>query len=144
MDERNLGFKATEEMAAETPPKFLLGDLIEPMPGKIAVQIETKKEFTSAGLYIPVATARTIHEERATQGKVVAVGNDDDDDLESAPAKIKVGDTVLFGKYSGTKIEYLPDPKKRDEKEQVIVMQERDVLAILRSPAEASKLRVRS
>lgn len=127
-----------------------LGDLIAPMPGKIAVQVDTKNEFTPGGLFIPVETARTIHEARATQGIVVAHGDDsdEDDDLESPPPRTKVGDTVLFGKYTGTKITWQPPTpegqKERPPREEVIVMHEKDVLAILLSPEQAKNIRVKT
>jgi chaperonin GroES len=125
---------------AFAPAPLSLGDLIDPMPGKIAVQIETKKEWTPSGLFIPLETARTVHDQRATQGKVVAIG-ESDDDLES-PGIVALGDTVLFGKYTGTKISWQPDRKA--ERQDVIIMQERDVLAVLRSPDQARNIKVRT
>lgn len=118
-----------------------LADLIDPMPGKIAVLVETKDEITPAGLYIPEDSARTIHESRATQGTVVAIGEEDPDDLESPPSRLKVGDVVIFGKYAGTKVTYKPN---RETKQAVIIMGERDILAIVRLPAEAAHLKVKT
>lgn len=143
-----LGRKIGDEIFGEKP--VTLGDLIEPMPGKIAVKIDTKGEITPGGLYVPVDTARTIHEARATQGVVVAHGDDfdDDDDLESPPPRTKLGDTVLFGKYTGTKIIWQPPTpegaKERPPREEVIVMHEKDVLAILRSPEQAKNIKVKT
>lgn len=127
-----------------------LGDLVEPMPGKIAVMIDTRNEFTPGGLFIPVDTARTIHEARATQGVVVAHGDiddDSDDDLESPPVRVNIGDTVLFGKYTGTKIIWQPDAGPdgiRPSRQEVIVMYEKDVLARLLSPEQAKNIKVKT
>lgn len=127
-----------------------LGDMILPMPGKIAVQVDTKNEITPGGLFIPVDSVKTIHESRATQGVVVAHGDDteDEDDLDSAPPRTKVGDTVLFGKYTGTKITWQPPTPEgsavRPPREEVIVMYEKDVLAILLSPEQAKNIKVKT
>lgn len=133
-----------------------LGDMIVPMPGKIAVQVETKEEFRPGGLFIPIDTARSVHEQRATQGVVVAHGDDDPDDeedLDSPPPRVKVGDVVLFGKYTGTKITWQPPtpegfvPSKDNpppQRQEVIVMYEKDVLAVLLTPEQAKNIKVKS
>ena len=120
---------------------------IEPMPGKIGVLVESKKEYTPSGLYIPVETARTIHEDRATQGTVFALG--DDEDLEEPSLPIKVGDIVVFGKYSGTQIKWRPlgpdgQPDRTRPEEKVIIMSTSSVLAVLRNPDIAGEIKVRA
>jgi len=60
--------------------------LVEPAPA------ETK---TAGGIYIP-DTAK----EKPQKGKVIAIG----DGLEDKPVTVKVGDNILYGKYSGTEI----------------------------------------
>ena len=79
--------------------------LIEPM------QAETK---TASGIYIP-DTAK----EKPQQGKVVAVGPGTKDEKVT----VKVGDTVLYGKYSGTEL-------KLDGND-YLMMRESDILAII-------------
>lgn len=79
--------------------------LIEPM------QAETK---TASGIYIP-DTAK----EKPQQGKVVAVGPGTKDEKLT----VKVGDTVLYGKYSGTEL-------KLDGND-YLMMRESDILAII-------------
>jgi chaperonin GroES len=135
-------------------PNGSLAELIEPMPGRVAVQIKTAEEITRGGLYLPVETVRSQHEKRATQGLVVAIGPDDDDDtLGDPPLRFKVGDIVVFGKYSGTEIEYQPPfdeeeintihRKARPPREKIILMGVRDILARVRSADEAANLKVR-
>lgn len=104
-----------------------LAAIVEPMPGKIVVLVRVIAERTPTGLFIPEETARTIHEERANQGIVVRVSADEDDDLDGV--NIKVGDTVLFGKFSGFKLTY--QPTRTDPKEIVIVMERKNVFAKL-------------
>lgn len=119
-----------------------LSELIRPLPGKIAVLVESKQEFIG-GLYIPVGVAKSIHEERPTYGKVVAVGEDASDDPDiKTEYYINVGDTVIFGKFSGTKIEWI-HPVTRD-REKVVIMLEREVLAIVLSPEQAAALKVKA
>lgn len=117
-----------------------LGDLIEPTPGRLAVEVNVKEERTKSGLFIPRDTTRSQHEQKATQGIVVALGDEDEDDLENPPSKIKLGDTVLFGKYSGTEVLYQPDRTKDPQK--VFILNVRDILAVLRSPEEAANIRI--
>lgn len=131
---------STPSSTTPTTDTSSLGDLIRPLPGKVAVLVESKKEWTPSGLFIPVDTARSVHEERATQGTVIAIG-EDEEDLESAPLPIKKGDVVIFGKYTGTRIVYQPDRMK--DRETVIVMQVSSILAVLMSPEEARNLKVR-
>jgi chaperonin GroES len=81
---------------------------------RILVEVEEPEEQkTAGGIYIP-DTAK----EKPQKGKVVAVGTDED--LQKV---IKVGDRVVFGKYTGDEIEY--DGKK------YLVIQRSDVLAII-------------
>ncbi len=74
-------------------------------------EAETK---TASGIYIP-ETAK----EKPQQGKVIAVGSGKKDE----PMELKVGDTVLYGKYSGTEITV-------DGKD-YLMMRQSDVLAVL-------------
>jgi chaperonin GroES len=81
---------------------------------RILVEVEEPEEQkTAGGIYIP-DTAK----EKPQKGKVVAVGTDED--LQKV---IKVGDRVVFGKYTGDEIEY--NGKK------YLVIQRSDVLAII-------------
>jgi chaperonin GroES len=68
---------------------------IKPLADRVLVQPAAAEEKTASGLYIP-DTAK----EKPQKGLVVAVGNGKKDE----PLTVKVGDTVLYGKYSGTEL----------------------------------------
>ena len=68
---------------------------IKPLADRVLVQPEAAEETTSSGIIIP-DTAK----EKPQRGKVMAVGTGKKDE----PLTVKAGDTVLYGKYSGTEI----------------------------------------
>ena len=91
---------------------------IRPLQDRIVVKRLAAEEKTAGGLIIP-DTAK----EKPIQGTVVAVGNGKvTKDGKVRPVDVKVGDTVLFGKYSGTEV-------KLDGEEHVL-LREDDVLAV--------------
>ena len=65
------------------------------LAGKILVEAIAAEEKTASGIIIPDAA-----KEKPMQGKVVLVGSDKKDE----PMELKVGDTVFYGKYSGTEL----------------------------------------
>lgn len=67
----------------------------KPNEDRVLVQPAPAEEKTSSGIIIP-DTAK----EKPQKGKVIAVG----DGLEDKPVTVKIGDNVLYGKYSGTEI----------------------------------------
>ena len=92
---------------------------IRPLQDRLIVERIESETKTSSGLYIP-DTAK----EKPQQGKVLAVGKGRvREDGTIQPLDLKAGDTILFGKYSGTDI-------KLDGKE-VLIMREDDVLGVL-------------
>lgn len=115
-----------------------LAEILEPMPGKIAVQVAVKDEIFAGGLYIPVDLAKSVHGERPTQGVIVAMG---EESLEDAEAHLKVEDHVVFGKYSGVEIKWQPDRTKPAEK--IILLQFKDILCKLNVPEESGNLTVK-
>ncbi|MBR2416110.1 MAG: co-chaperone GroES [Bacteroidaceae bacterium] len=88
---------------------------IKPLADRVLILPMAAEEKTIGGIIIP-DTAK----EKPLQGKVVAVGNGTKDE----EMVIAVGDQVLYGKYSGTELEY--------EGEKYLIMRQSDVLAILR------------
>ncbi|MDQ1772241.1 co-chaperone GroES [Labilibaculum sp. A4] len=65
------------------------------LAGKILVEAIKAEEKTASGIIIPDAA-----KEKPMQGKVVLVGSDKKDE----PMELKIGDTVFYGKYSGTEL----------------------------------------
>ena len=87
---------------------------IKPRADRVLVQPAAAEEKTASGLYIP-DTAK----EKPQKGLVVAVGNGKKDE----PLTVKVGDTVLYGKYSGTELSV--------DGNDYLIMRESDIFAIL-------------
>lgn len=87
---------------------------IQPLADRVLVKPAPAEEKTIGGIIIP-DTAK----EKPLQGEVIAVGNGTKDEA----MVLKVGDTVLYGKYSGTEVEL--DGTK------YLIMRQSDVLAIL-------------
>ena len=87
---------------------------IKPLADRVLVEPLPAETQTASGLYIPDTAQEKQH-----KGTVVAVGNGKKDE----PLTVKVGDTVLYGKYSGSEI-------KLDGKD-YLMMRESDILAIV-------------
>jgi len=92
---------------------------IRPLHDRAVIRRMEEERTSSGGIVLPDSAT-----EKPSRGEVVAVGNGkvlDSGDVR--PLDIKVGDSVLFGKYSGTEI------KVGDE--DLIVMREDDIMAIV-------------
>jgi chaperonin GroES len=87
---------------------------IKPLADRVLVLPAPAEEKTASGIIIP-DTAK----EKPQRGKVVATGNGTKDE-EMA---VQVNDTVLYGKYSGTELEY--------EGEKYLIMRQSDILAVI-------------
>ena len=91
----------------------------KPLRDRVLVEYSEEAEKTAGGLYIPDSA-----KEKPQKGKVVAVGSGKvTDDGKLQPISVKVGDTVLFDKYSGSKV-------TMDDVEYLIIREE-DVLGIV-------------
>ena len=98
---------------------------IRPLQDRIVVKRLEGESVTKGGIIIP-DTAK----EKPIQGRVIAVGNGKIlKDGKIRPLDVKVGDVILFGKYSGNEV-------KLDGEDHVLIRED-DVLAVL-SSAEAS------
>ena len=92
---------------------------IKPLADRVVVQAEVAEEKTASGIILP-DTAK----EKPQMGKIVAVGPGKTSDSGSnIKMTVKVGDKVLYGKYSGTEITF--------ENEDYLIMKENDIFAIL-------------
>ena len=87
---------------------------IQPLGERVVVEAAKAEEKTSGGIIIP-DTAK----EKPQQGTVVAVPAEDKEN----PITVKVGDTVLYGKYAGTEIVI--------DGNDYLIMSESDILAII-------------
>ncbi len=87
---------------------------LKPLADRVLVEPAAAEEKTASGIIIP-DTAK----EKPQRGKVVAVGTGKKDE----PMTVKVDDTVLYGKYSGTEITI--------EGREYLIMRESDIFAIL-------------
>ena len=82
-------------------------------------RLENGVEKTKGGIIIP-DTAK----QKPEQGKIVAVGKGKmNDDGKLMPVGVKVGDTILFGKYSGSEVEL--------DGEEHLIMREEDILGVV-------------
>lgn len=91
---------------------------ITPLEDRVVVVPDEETETMRGGLYIP-DTAK----EKPTQGEVIAVGQGRVEKGERVPVDVKVGDKVLYGKYSGTNITL--------DGEEVVIIKASDILAKL-------------
>jgi len=93
---------------------------LKPLADRIIVKPLEAEEKTKGGIVLP-DTAK----EKPQEGKVVAVGKGKiKENGEIQPMEVKVGDRVLYGKYSGTEI-------TTKDGEEYLIMREDDVLAII-------------
>ncbi len=87
---------------------------IKPLADRVLVKPAPAEEKTAGGIIIP-DTAK----EKPLQGEVLATGNGTKDE----EMVLKAGDKVLYGKYSGTEVEF--------NGEKYLIMRQSDVLAVL-------------
>ena len=91
----------------------------KPLLDRVVIKRIEEEKRTAGGIIIP-DTAK----EKPSQGEVVAVGpGGRDDDGKVVSMTVKVGDRVLFGKWSGTEVKI--------EGEDLLIMKESDVLGII-------------
>lgn len=92
---------------------------LRPLHDRVIVKRLDQETKTASGLIIPDAAA-----EKPDQGQVLAVGNGKVlEDGKVRPLEVKVGDRVLFGKYSGQAVKV--------EGEELLVMREEDIMAVV-------------
>ena len=92
---------------------------IQPLADRIVVRPAEAEEKTKGGIYLP-DTAK----EKPVWGEVIAAGpGKTTDDGKKVTMEVKVGDKVLYGKYSGTEITI--------DGEEVLIMRESDIFAIM-------------
>lgn len=87
---------------------------IRPLADRVLIEPTAAEEVTMSGIIIPDSA-----KEKPLKGKIIAVGNGSKDE----PMILKEGDIVLYGKYSGSEIEF--------EGVKYLMMRQSDVLAVV-------------
>jgi chaperonin GroES len=92
---------------------------LKPLADRVIVKQTEAEEKTKSGLYLPDAA-----KEKPTKGKVIAAGPGRlDESGKRMELGVKVGETVYYGKYSGTEVEV--------EGEKLVILRESDILGVL-------------
>ena len=92
---------------------------LKPLGGRVIVEPIEQEEMTAGGIILP-ETAK----EKPQEGKILAAGpGERDEDGKHIAMDVKVGDRVLYAKYSGTEVKV--DGKK------LLILKENDILAIV-------------
>ena len=98
-----------------------------PLHDRVVVRRLESEEKTKGGIIIP-DTAK----EKPQEGEVVAVGpGARDDSGKVIPPDVKVGDRVLFGKWSGTEVKI--------DGQELLIMKESDIMGVIETSAQAKK-----
>ena len=90
----------------------------KPLYDRLVIDPQVEENISSAGIVLPQTA-----QERPQIGIVVAVGSGEDIEGNKIGMQVKIGDKVLFGKFSGTEIQI-------DEKKYIVIRQP-DILAVL-------------
>ena len=94
---------------------------IRPLHDRVIVKRLESERTSPGGIVIPDSAA-----EKPVEGKVMAVGKGKIlEDGQVRPLDVKIGDKILFGKYSGTEVKV--------DGEDLVVMREEDVMAVIES-----------
>lgn len=92
---------------------------IRPLHDRVIIKRVEEETKTAGGIVLPGSAA-----EKPSQGEVLAVGSGKVlDNGQVRALEVKVGDKVLFGKYSGSEVKI--------DGEEVVVMREEDIMAVL-------------
>jgi chaperonin GroES len=92
---------------------------LRPLHDRVIIKRMEEERTSPGGIVIPDSAA-----EKPIRGSVVAAGHGKlNDSGKNVPLDVKVGDTVLFGKYSGTEVKV--------EGEELLVMREEDIMAVV-------------
>jgi len=92
---------------------------IRPLHDRVIVRRMEEETLSAGGIVIPDSAT-----EKPSRGEILAVGNGKSTEAgDLRPLDVKVGDKVLFGKYSGTEVKV--------EGEELLVMREEDIMGVL-------------
>ena len=96
-----------------------LSKRIRPLGDRVVIQPRDAETKTAGGILIP----DTADKDKPMEGIILAVGAGKYMDGKIHPLQVKVGDKVLFGKYSGTNIKMDGD--------EILIMREEDIMGVL-------------
>lgn len=96
-----------------------LSKRIRPLGDRVVIEARELETKTAGGIVIP----DTADKDKPIEGTIVAIGNGKYIDGKLTPLQVKVGEKVLFGKYSGTTIKVDGD--------ELLVMREEDIMGVL-------------
>jgi chaperonin GroES len=105
-------------MATKSASSTSTSTKVSPLADRVVIRALEETEQMRGGLYIP-DTAK----EKPQQGEIIAVGPGRFEKDKRVPMDVKVGDKVLYGKYSGTEVTI--------DNEQYLILRESDVLAVI-------------
>ena len=92
---------------------------VKPLADRVVVKPSEAEEKTEGGIILPDTA-----QEKPQKGEIVAVGPGKKSDTgDTVPMELKSGDTVIYGKYSGTEINI--------EGQDYLIMRESDILAVV-------------
>jgi len=100
------------------PTKNVSSTKVQPLADRVVIRALEETEQMRGGLYIP-DTAK----EKPQQGEIISIGPGKYEDGKLVPMSVKVGDKVLYGKYSGTEVTL--------DNENYLILRESDVLAVI-------------
>ena len=93
--------------------------MLKPLADRVLVKVDTEETQTKGGILLPDTAQK-----KSQKGEVIAIGSGKMlDDGTRVPFEVKVGDRVLFARYSGVDIE--------ENGQKFLLLSERDVLGIL-------------
>ena len=98
-----------------------------PLHDRVVVKRINAEEKTAGGIIIPDSA-----QEKPSQGEIIAVGpGGRDESGKLTPLDVKVGETVLFGKWSGTEVKI--------DGQDLLIMKESDIMGVIEGGAAAKK-----
>ena len=91
---------------------------VKPLGDRVVIQVNAEETTTSSGIVLPGSA-----QEKPQQGKIIAVGSGEIVDGKKVPLDVKVGDEVIYSKYSGSEVKVGED--------KFLIVKQSDILAIV-------------
>ncbi len=90
---------------------------LKPLGDRVVLKVKESEDKTKSGIVLPETS-----KEKPLLAEVIAVGSGEVIDGKKVALDVKVGDTVIYSKFSGTEVEF--------ESEQLLIVKQNDILAI--------------